>query len=372
MGSIVITTKRDKTTGKTVTRYRAHIRRVGFQSKSKLFDRMKEARDWVRENEGSDKLERAGTGKTLSTLIEEFVQSPPRRGYKFWRPEHLDFWNEALGDMKVGAISRGDINGAIVTLQTRPARRGTPAGTVTTDKKLSNGTINKYIATLASLLNFALDKGLIDFHPMKAGQVKKLEENGGRRRILTGEEEERLYTAAKASAWPAMYAYIRMLMTTGARRSEILNLRWEQIDLDRSIAVLGTTKNGRPRALPLVSDVKELLADAAKVKPLKGDFVFFDPRDPERPLNVDKVWEAVRKEAGLWNDRSDPLERVVLHTTRHTAVTKLLRGGANLAQAAAVSGHQTLAMLKRYEHLAAQDVVDVAEKLLGGKKTTGR
>jgi hypothetical protein len=46
----------------------------------------------------------------------------------------------------------------------------------------------------------------------------------------------------------------------------------------------------------------------------------------------------------------------------------MLRGGANLAQAAAVSGHQTLAMLKRYEHLAAADSVQLAEKLLGGKR----
>jgi len=60
---------------------------------------------------------------------------------------------------------------------------------------------------------------------------------------------------------------------------------------------------------------------------------------------------------------------VVLHTTRHSAITKMLKGGANLTQAAVVSGHQTLAMLKRYEHLAAQDSVELAERLLGGGKS---
>jgi integrase len=167
-----------------------------------------------------------------------------------------------------------------------------------------------------------------------------------------------------------MYLFVKMAMTTGARKSEILRMKWQQIKLDQSIAVLGKTKNGRPRALPLIAEVRELLAEAEKGKPLKGDYVFFDPRKPDKSKNIDAVWKKCRAHAGLLNDREDPLDRVVLHSTRHTAVTKLLRGGANLAQAAAVSGHQTLAMLKRYEHLAAGDSVELAEKLLSGKKTS--
>jgi integrase len=104
-----------------------------------------------------------------------------------------------------------------------------------------------------------------------------------------------------------------------------------------------------------------------KVRPLRSDVVFFDPRHPDRPKNINTVWKACRKAAGLLNDRDDPLDRVYLHSTRHTAVTRMLKGGANLAQAAAVSGHQTLAMLKRYEHLAAADSVALAEKHLAGK-----
>ena len=99
------------------------------------------------------------------------------------------------------------------------------------------------------------------------------------------------------------------------------------------------------------------------MRPLASDYVFFDPRRPERPKNINTAWKACRSEAGLLNDREDPLDRVYLHSTRHTAVTRMLKGGANLAQAAAVSGHQTLAMLKRYEHLAAADGVELAEVL---------
>jgi len=180
--------------------------------------------------------------------------------------------------------------------------------------------------------------------------------------ILSEEEETRLLDAAKVSEWPLMWLYIRMLLTTGARRSEVNFLKWECVHLDEKVAILPKTKNGNPRALPLVSDVREALAAASKIRPLHSDYVFYDPRDPAKPKPVETPWKACRKAAGLEG------QGVVIHTTRHTAVTKLVKGGANLAQVAAVSGHKTLAMLKRYEHLASQDAVELAERLLSGNK----
>ena len=180
------------------------------------------------------------------------------------------------------------------------------------------------------------------------------------------DEEKRLFAAADECAWPMMRLYLRMLLTTAARKSEVTNLQWKDVDLDRSVAILGTSKNDEARALPLVDDVKVALLEAKKVRPLTSDYVFFDPRHPDRPKVVDSLWKNVRVKAGLWRDREDPNDQVVLHTTRHTAATKMLQGGANLAQAANVTGHKTLAMLKRYTHLNAQDSVDLAQKLLAG------
>lgn len=234
-----------------------------------------------------------------------------------------------------------------------------------TDRKLSPATVNRYLASLSAVFNFALEHELIDEHPMRAGKVKKLREGNGRTRILNDAELARLLEAAEQSTWPMMPLFLRMLLTTSARKSEVLGLRWRDIHLDDSIAVAHHTKNGSARALPLVAEIRAELARWSKVRPLHSDFVFYDPRQPDRPKNIDAPWLACRKAAGLYKDRDDKLERVVLHTTRHTAVTRLLKGGANTAQAAAISGHRTLAMLKRYEHLAAQDAVEVAEKLLG-------
>lgn len=370
MGSIVERKRTDNATGKTVTDYRAHIRRAGFASRSKVFATKREAQDWLRNNETDAALERTARprGKTLADLIEDFVHAGV---CKYASPAHLEFWRDQLGDRPIAELTHGDINGCVLTLRTRRAHRRGAAGSKPTDKPLTPATINRYQAALSAVLSFALQHGVIDSHPMKGGKVKRLKEGPGRQRILTPDEETRLLEAAKDATWEGMHLFVLMLLTTAARKSELLNLQWRDVDLARGFAVLGKTKNGSPRALPLVAEVRAELAAFAKVRPLGSDLVFYDPKRPERPKNVDTTWQTVRARAGL-DDSKDPLHRVVIHTTRHTGVTKVIRNGANLAQAAMISGHKTLAMLKRYEHLAADDVLELAEKALGnvGKKNT--
>ena len=358
MGSITEKTKVTKD-GKTVTEYRAFIRRTGYASKSKVFANKREAGSWIRNNEADSAMSKTIQGKTLGELLDDFVALA---GCNYARMAHLDFWRDQFKNTKVAAISHGDIAGAVLILRRKAALQPTPGGSIETDKLLSGSTVNRYIATLSAVFSFALQHGVIDTHPMKGGKVKKLRENDGRQRILSEEEETRLLDAAKTSAWAMMWLYLRMLLTTGARRSEVNFLKWENVRLDEKVAILPKTKNGNPRALPLIADVREALAAASKIRPLHSDYVFYDPSDPAKPKPVETPWKACRKAAGLDG------QGVVIHTTRHTAVTKLVKGGANLAQVAAVSGHKTLAMLKRYEHLAAQDAVELAERLLSGNK----
>lgn len=374
MGSIVQITKPVNANGKAPTQYRAFIRRnVNGKSvsKSKVFDTKGQAREWLRNNENDQALAALGKvkGPTFSDLVESFVKSPPVRGTKFWAPVALEFWVEKFGPMKVGEITRSDINAAVAELQTKPAMRKTPDGVKATGVCITPATVNRYLASLSSVFNYAINHEIVEVHPLKSGKVRKLTESSGRKRILTAEEETRLYDAADASTWPAMRLFLRVCLTTAARKSEVLGLRWRDIHLDESVAILPKTKNGEPRALPLVDDVRAALTEAKKVRPLASDFVFFDPLHPERPKNVDTIWRFVRQRAGLWKDREDKLDQVVLHTTRHTVATKLLKNGANIAQAANITGHKTLAMLARYTHLAAQDAVELAQRVLGDAQT---
>jgi len=116
IGSIVTATRLDKATGKEVKVYRAHVRRTGYASKSKVFASKRDAQDWLRNNDAESTLERVSSGKTLKALVEDFTLAPPGKGTRYWSAMHLDFLVEQLGMMKVASISRGDINGAVVTL----------------------------------------------------------------------------------------------------------------------------------------------------------------------------------------------------------------------------------------------------------------
>lgn len=373
MGSITEARKIDKATGKATTTYRAFIRRnVNGKSvgKSKVFGTKTEAKNWLRENENSSALAVLGkaSGPTFADLIDAFVKAPPDRGTRYWAESHLEFWRDELGTMKTGEITRGTINACKAKLQVKPAMHKTPEGVKATDKAITSATVNRYLASLSSVLNYAVKMEVIDAHPMKGGAVSKLGESKGRRRILTPDEEQRLYEAADQCTWPMMRLLLRLCLTTAARKSEVLTLTWQNVDLDRSVAMLPTSKNEEPRALPLVGDVKAALAEAKKVRTLKSGYVFFDPRHPERPKNIDTIWRFVRQRAGLWQDRDDRLDHVVLHTTRHTVATKLIRVEKNIAKVQNITGHKTLAMLSRYTHLDTDDAVALAEKAFGDAK----
>ena len=370
MGSITKSKKVDRATGKTVTVHRAFIRRTvnGKQvSKSKVFATSTEAKCWLRDNENTTSLVAlaGAAGPTFGDLVDAFVLAPPTKGTRYWAASHLDFWRAELGAMKTSLIDRGTINACKSKLLVKPAVRVSMAGKKETDRAVSPATANRYLASLSSVLNFALQRGIIHAHPMKGGAVSKETESKGRRRILTPDEEQRLYAACEESSWPMMRLFLRVCLTTGARKSEILNLRWHYVDLTRSVAMLPTSKNDEPRALPLVTDVKAALADAGKVRPLGSDFIFYDPRHPKRAKNIDTIWRKVRERAGLWQDRDDALDRVVLHTARHTATTKLVRSEKNLAKVQSVTGHKTLSMLNRYTHLDTDDAVALAQRALG-------
>lgn len=353
--------------GKKVIRYRAHVRRAGFKSQSKCFTTQADAKSWLRnaESDAEQKLEQSQGIYRFSAVVNVFASTPPRRGTKFWTSGHLDYWTEQFGTRDIKAISRADINVAVSTLQVKMGEHRTIEGQVKlTEKAISSSTVNRYLASLSSVFNYALDSGLIDHHPIKGGQVRKLTEGKGRTRILTIEEEDKLISEAERSSWPPMALFLRLALTTGARKSELRKLCWSSVDLERRIAVLPKTKNGEARTLPLVHTVRDALIEAKKVQPLASDYVFFDPKRPNLPKVIDSVWKHVRQRAGLEADRADSLDHVVLHSTRHTAATKLIRGGANLIQAAAVTGHKTVGMLKKYTHLGADDVIALADRLL--------
>jgi integrase len=128
------------------------------------------------------------------------------------------------------------------------------------------------------------------------------------------------------------------------RRGELLGLRWENIDLARQTALLPDTKNGTPRTVPLSTAAVELLKSLPRN--ISGE-VF-----PIKYFTLDAAFKRAVKRAGLKDFH--------FHDLRHTAITAMAVKLPNLIELSAVTGHKSLAMLKRYYH---PDVEMLARKL---------
>jgi integrase len=126
------------------------------------------------------------------------------------------------------------------------------------------------------------------------------------------------------------------------RRGELLQLRWEYVELNLGVAHLALTKNGESRDVPLsrraIQTLHELRAEG-----IKHEFVF-----PMSGNAVRHAFEHLRVRAGMPEFR--------FHDLRHEAISRLFEKGLNVAEVAAISGHRELKMLYRYTHLRATEL----------------
>jgi len=141
-----------------------------------------------------------------------------------------------------------------------------------------------------------------------------------------------------------MLPLVKLALETAMRRSELLGLRWGHIDLQKRTIFLKLTKNGTSRTVPLSTHAVQILNEM----PRNIDGRVF----PVTHEVVSQAFNRARKQAGVKDIR--------FHDLRHIAITKLAQKLPNLIELSAVSGHKSLAMLKRYYHPSAEQL---AEKL---------
>ena len=99
----------------------------------------------------------------------------------------------------------------------------------------------------------------------------------GRVRFLSDEERDDLLAACRESKNPRLYPLVVLALSTGARRGELLSLRWGDLDWKRQVAVLLDTKNRERRALPITGHALEVLQGLAKVRRIDSDLIFANP-----------------------------------------------------------------------------------------------
>ncbi len=176
----------------------------------------------------------------------------------------------------------------------------------------------------------------------------------GRNRRLSPAEEARLLAACESHSNPMLGWLVRIALATGMRAGEITSLRCHQVDLLRRVVRLEQTKNGSARTVPLSREAVKVLEAALHnpLRPVDCDLVFFgEPgRDGRRrPYTFQAIWRRLVKRIGLADLR--------FHDLRYEAVSRLVEGGLSDQEVAAISGHKSMQMLRRYTHLRAEDLV---------------
>lgn len=291
----------------------------------------------------------AAAEPSLATVARAYLDA--YQGRDASRYQRISAWVRLLGARAFSGITPEQIDAAMATLAAEPAKvyNGKDAEGLPIFKKKagqrSGATLNRYQVALAALYAWArrtrrLPRGFES--PTK--HVEKNAETRGRVRFLSDDECTRLLTAARGSAWQRLYVLVLIALTTGARRGELLALRWCDVDLERAEASLNDTKNGDRRILVLLPQViAELRLYAPKDVDTSQALVFRSRLRPSQPYAMAQAFRDALAEAGIKNFR--------FHDCRHTAASYMAQHGASLLEIADTLGHRQLRMVQRYAHL---------------------
>lgn len=273
------------------------------------------------------------------------------------------WWLTHLGAARpIGQIDDDDVFDGMQALRQRRARyyAGKDAdGRAIYKAKaqaLSPATLNRYLAALSLLLSWALRQRHLPkgwTHPCRSVAFER--EDNARVRFLTDAERRALLAECRRAVWPRLHLLVTMAITTGARRGELLGLRWRDLDLDRATAIIDRTKNNDRKTLVLVPSV---IDELRTFKGAPGSLVFCSRLRPDQPMKFEKGWLEAVAAAGIKNFR--------FHDLRHTHASYLAQNGATLLEIADSLGHRQLGVTKRYSHLTTHHKARMVNRVFGG------
>jgi integrase len=316
------------TISKRKTGWQAQIRRIGFPPLSKHFSTSSEAKAWARETESEmdrglfvDRSEAERT--TLEDILKRYRNevTPSKRGCKQEKSRINVILNHPITRRSLASLRSSDF------ATYRDERLQHVSGT----------TVIKEVNLLAHVIDTARRDWSIHMdNPVRL--IKRPKANRARDRRLHPGEEEKLLISTDSRE---LKNIIRIALQTAMRRGEILGMRWKHIDFEKRILFIPETKTDAPRFIPLSTDAMAVLRSL----PRRIDGRVFGVR----PQSVTQAFERACNRAEILD--------LTFHDLRHEATSRLFERGLNPMQVAAITGHKTLQMLKRYTHLKAENLV---------------
>lgn len=310
--------------------YHVQIRKRGYPTQTKTFTKEADAKRWATIIESE--MERGvfvSRTEAEATLVKDVLQRFATEILPTKRSEQSDksrikTLTEAFGDYRLASLT---------STQVAKFR----------DQRLQVVGPQSVIHEI-NLLNRALKTASMDWGIALPGgiptaQVRMPAKPRGRDRRVTAEELAKILDATQS---PELRTIITLAVETGMRRNELASLTWDNTDLKKQTAHLPKTKTDVPRTVPLSKAAIKALKDFG----VKNEGKLFALQAESMSQAFERACEPHR--ANIVGLR--------FHDLRHEATSRLFEKGLNVMEVAAITGHKTLDMLKRYTHLRAEDL----------------
>lgn len=278
---------------------------------------------------------------TIQQAAEKTLSMPKPEGWKGTSYEKQASLNikDAMTffgpDRKLNTLSRDDVDQWLAGCEARGN---------------SNSTVNRKLSALSKVAKVALDYGGLD-HPLRLPRQRT--EPVGRIRQISVEEERDMMQWFMSVGDTEMAEAVIVLIYTGMRRGELLNLRPTDVDLNTGIVMIyGTegkgTKNGKIRSVPMTNAVRGVLQSRRK------GATCFDLTESQ----MRHAWDSMRAHLGLRGDKD-----FTLHVCRHTTASRLVQKGVSVPVVKDWLGHSNIATTMRYAHLYPRDLMNAVKAL---------
>ena len=316
--------------------WNAQVRISGWRSFTKTFQTKLDAKQWIvtleKELKSKPFPEKNIKNLKLKDLFNKykFEILPKLKSHKIVTYK-LNFLSRLwLGEIKVINLTKGHLE------------------QFCKDRKLvvKDGTIKSELMLIKRIVKIATDKWNYGIPFNAFYGIELPSPHKPRNRRATQEELSILIAHANKQRNKYISTIIQFAVETGMRRSEILKLKWIDVNLETRIASLYDTKNGDDRHIPLTKTAVQLLSNLTQL----SDFVF-----PISTNCLRLAWERCRKKSNIKGLR--------FHDLRHEAVSRYFEMGLSVPEVALISGHKDVRQLFRYTHLKPESLIAKYSKI---------
>lgn len=348
MGSIREIPKADGSTS-----FHAEVRLRGYPIQRETFRTRSLAKKWIQDTESAIRdgrhfktveAKRHTVGELIDRFISQWLPKNPKSQIK--QTALLTWWKSRLGHLILADLTPN------IIAESRDAL----LGETTRRKSLrSSSTANRYLAAFSKALSVAVKEwGWIDNSPIR--KVSKPTEAPSRDRYLSLEEKNRLLAACRQSTNPYLFILVSLSILTAMRFSELIYLKWEDIDFSLQTITLRETKNGDRRVIPLADSAASLFKQCPTYSSKAQGSIFNSPRKNNQSgvVSVRGAFERALKIANIKKFR--------WHDLRHTAASYLAMNGATQGELMAILGHRSPHMTRRYAHYSQKHLNNLLER----------